>query len=107
MTRVESTLSPSFLTASSHTIMIPRPVASRRPRDPPMLMGLPVTTAVTVCRMCIEKVSITQSSCVASCHALQCTHRHLVGIADHSALSTAERNIDYRAFPGHPACQGA
>ena len=32
----------------------PRPVASGRPSEPPKSSGLPVTTAVTVWRMCIE-----------------------------------------------------
>src|SRR5712664_2041166 len=48
MTRLPSRDKPSFLQASSQTIITPRPVASRRPREPPMLMGFPVTTAVTV-----------------------------------------------------------
>jgi len=41
--------------AASRAISIrPRPVASTRPRDPPRERGLPVTTAVTVWRACIE-----------------------------------------------------
>ena len=40
----------SFVSACSVTIMQPRPVASVRPRDPPRSTGLPVTTAVCVCR---------------------------------------------------------
>ena len=43
-----------FRIAFSQTMRTPRPVASRRPREPPMLIGLPVTTAVTVWRMCME-----------------------------------------------------
>ena len=31
----------------------PRPVASRRPSEPPMITGLPVTTAVSVRRRCM------------------------------------------------------
>lgn len=38
--------------------MQPRPVASRRPSEPPISTGLPVTTDVTVWRMCIEYVSM-------------------------------------------------
>src|SRR5690349_17483218 len=38
--------------------MQPRPVASVRPREPPRSTGLPVTTAVAVCRACIEYVSM-------------------------------------------------
>jgi hypothetical protein len=34
--------------------MTPRPVASRRPSDPPISIGLPVTTDVEVCPTCIE-----------------------------------------------------
>ena len=40
--------------ASSQTTETPRPVASWRPREPPRLTGLPVTTALTVWRMCME-----------------------------------------------------
>ena len=54
MTRVLSRGMLSFLMDSSQMIMTPRPVASRRPREPPMFSGLPVTTAVTVWRMCME-----------------------------------------------------
>src|ERR1039458_9196820 len=61
ITRLLSRDRPSFLMASSHTPSTPRPVASRRPREPPMLMGFPVTHAVTVCRMCMEYVSIIQA----------------------------------------------
>src|ERR1035441_1486588 len=43
ITRVLSRDRPSFWQASSQTIITPRPVASRRPREPPMLMGFPVT----------------------------------------------------------------
>ena len=45
---------PSRARALSVTIVQPRPVASRRPSEPPISTGLPVTTAVTVCRLCIE-----------------------------------------------------
>jgi hypothetical protein len=38
--------------------MHPRPVASRRPNEPPISTGLPVTTAVTVWRACMEYVSM-------------------------------------------------
>ncbi len=40
-------------------------------------------------------------------HALQFAARHVLGIADDAALGAAEWDIDYRAFPGHPAGQGA
>ncbi len=53
-TFVPCSFMPSFFSASRVTIMHPRPVASRRPSDPPISTGLPVTTAVTVCRLCIE-----------------------------------------------------
>ncbi len=49
---------PSFRSASRVTSMHPRPVASRRPREPPISTGLPVTTAVTVWRLCMEYVSM-------------------------------------------------
>ena len=41
--------------------MTPRPVASTRPRDPPIVIGLPVTTLVTVWRMCMEYVSMSHA----------------------------------------------
>src|SRR5579859_4721623 len=47
ITRALERLIPSLLQASSHTTITPRPVASRRPRDPPMLIGFPVTAVVT------------------------------------------------------------
>src|SRR5258708_23873879 len=65
MTRLPSRDKPSFLIASSHTIITPRPVASRRPREPPILMGFPVTTAVTDWRMRIGDVALI--------HALDCS----------------------------------
>ncbi len=37
--------SPRYSIALSHITEMPRPVASRRPREPPMFTGLPVTTA--------------------------------------------------------------
>ena len=40
--------------AWSVTTVTPRPVASFLPREPPRLTGLPVTTLVTVWRMCME-----------------------------------------------------
>ena len=39
---------PSFFMASAPVTNTPRPVASLRPRLPPRLMGLPVTTPVAV-----------------------------------------------------------
>ena len=44
---------------------------------------------------------------VAPSHALELALRHLVRIADDSAFRTAERNVDHRALPCHPAGQGA
>ncbi len=41
--------------------MTPRPVASSRPWEPPMLSGFPVTTAGTEYPLCIEYVSIIQA----------------------------------------------
>ncbi len=54
MTRVPSMDMPRCLMASSQTTEMPRPVASLRPREPPRLTGLPVTTALTVWRICME-----------------------------------------------------
>ena len=45
---------PTALSASRVENMQPRPVASRRPSEPPIATGLPVTTAVTVWRLCME-----------------------------------------------------
>ena len=53
-TRASFSGTPWALPASRPAIMTPRPVASSRPRDPPIVMGLPVTTLVTVWRMCME-----------------------------------------------------
>ena len=44
---------------------------------------------------------------VATRHALEFAHRHFVGIANHAALGSAERNVDDRALPSHPAGQRA
>ena len=49
---------PIRASASRVTIIQPRPVASRRPSEPPISTGLPVTTAVTVWRLCMEYVSM-------------------------------------------------
>ncbi len=53
-TRVPSIGIRRRLSASRVTSIQPRPVASRRPSDPPISTGLPVTTAVTVWRLCME-----------------------------------------------------
>ena len=47
-------LRPSRFIAPMVVVMTPRPVASRRPSEPPMSSGLPVTTAVSVRLACIE-----------------------------------------------------
>src|SRR2546430_2518103 len=57
-TRAPLRLIPSLANASRVTNMHPRPVASRRPSEPPISTGFPVTTAVTVCRWCMEYVSM-------------------------------------------------
>ena len=44
---------PRCLAASRVTIITPRPVASRRPSEPPISIGLPVTTAVEVWPTCM------------------------------------------------------
>ena len=54
-----ATVAPSariffFASAQRVTTRQPRPVASLRPSEPPIATGLPVTTPVTVCRLCIE-----------------------------------------------------
>jgi hypothetical protein len=53
-TRVPSTGMRRRFSASRVTSIQPRPVASRRPSEPPISTGLPVTTAVTVWRLCME-----------------------------------------------------
>ena len=52
---------PRCAAASRAVIMTPRPVASRRPSDPPISTGLPVTTAVHVEPTCMLYVSITHA----------------------------------------------
>ena len=53
-TRAPFRLMPTCLAASRVAIITPRPVASRRPSDPPISTGLPVTTDVVVWPTCIE-----------------------------------------------------
>src|ERR1035441_9815840 len=109
ITRVLSRDRPSFWQASSQTIITPRPVASRRPREPPMLMGFPVTHVVTVCGpdLVYGADEFDQFGGVAAGHALDLAHGHLVRIADHAALGAAEGNVDHGALPGHPAGKGS
>jgi len=49
---------PMRRAASQPTTNTPRPVASRRPSEPPSVIGLPVTTPVDVWPWFIEYVSI-------------------------------------------------
>ena len=52
---VASSIASSRCRAASRVVIItPRPVASRRPSEPPISSGLPVTTAVSVWPTCIE-----------------------------------------------------
>src|SRR6185503_6223665 len=44
---------------------------------------------------------------VAASHALQFAGRHVVRIANNSALGPAEWNVDDRTLPSHPAGEGA
>src|SRR4051794_12237820 len=44
---------------------------------------------------------------IAARKALELAGAHLLRVADHATLATAERNIDERRFPGHPRRQGA
>src|SRR5919106_1556541 len=81
---------PSFASASRVTNMHPRPVASRRPSDPPISTGLPVTTAVTVWRLCMEYVSMI--------HAITRSFVFTSG--------AAERNVHDGALPRHPRREG-
>ncbi len=52
-TRAPSRPNPTWRAASRATMLTPRPVASRRPADPPSSSGLPVTTAVVVAPACM------------------------------------------------------
>ena len=56
---------PTCFADSRATIITPRPVASRRPADPPISSGLPVTTAVSVWPTCMLYVSMI--------HAIVCS----------------------------------
>ena len=122
---------PSFWQASSQTIITPRPVASRRPREPPMLMRLAgddrrdglahvhgvgihhpghdllVGVDVGGGNVFFRPDEFDQFGGVAAGHALDFAHRHFVGIADHAALGAAEGDVDHGALPGHPAGEGA
>ena len=51
--------------ASRLVMTTPRPVASLRPFDPPITTGFPVTTAVSVCWACMEKVSINHAMVIS------------------------------------------
>jgi hypothetical protein len=53
-TRAPLSGSAIYRHASRMQYCTPRPVASRRPSEPPISSGLPVTTAVSVRRACIE-----------------------------------------------------
>ena len=53
-TRAPSMLRPICAAASQAMVNTPRPVASRRPSEPPTSTGLPVTTPVAVSPMFIE-----------------------------------------------------
>ena len=112
-------------------IMTPRPVASRRPREPPMFErlaghdgghglahvhgvgvhhpghGLLVGVDVGRGNVFFRPDELDQLRGVAAGHALQFALRHLVRIADDAALGAAEGNVDHGALPGHPAGQGA
>src|SRR6185312_8608169 len=44
---------------------------------------------------------------VAPRHAFELALRHLLRIADHAALGSAEWNVDHSTLPRHPACQRA
>ena len=53
-TRAPCSSKPRCFADSRVMIITPRPVASRRPSDPPISTGLPVTTAVDVWPTCME-----------------------------------------------------
>ncbi len=52
-TRAPASSNPMWRAASRATIVTPRPVASRRPADPPSASGFPVTAAVAVAPACM------------------------------------------------------
>jgi len=108
-----------------------RPVASFRPWDPPSAIGLPVTTAVVVCRTCMELcvhhhaivcsfvanvrrryVALRpdpslNSVCVTPRESVPVHSRTACPIANHSALCAAEWNIHYRTLQVIPSSQRA
>ena len=117
---------PRCLAASRVTIITPRPVASRRPSDPPISIGLPVTTAVDVWPTCmrvgvhhprhdllvgvdvgrrdvfLRPDGVDDLGDVAAGQRFELAPRHLGRVADDAALAAAERDVRDRAFPRHP-----
>ncbi len=55
----------NFCMAAKVLTMMPLPVASVRPKEPPSTNGLPVTTAKVVCPLVFENSSISQAISVA------------------------------------------
>ncbi len=117
---------PRWRAASRVVIITPRPVASRRPSDPPISIGLPVTTAVVgdadvhavgvhdprhhllvgvdVRRrdVLLGTDGVDDLGDVAARQRLELAARHLRGVADDAALAAAERDPGDRALPRHP-----
>ena len=117
---------PRCFAASRVTIITPRPVASRRPSEPPISIGLPVTTAVVgvadvhavgvhdprhdlvvgvdVGRrdVLLGTDRVDDLGDVAARQRLELAPRHARGIADDAALAAAERDVRDGALPGHP-----
>ncbi len=60
-TRWPSSFSPRASAAASSVNVTPRPVASRRPSEPPSETGFPVTQPGTVWPACMEYVSMIQA----------------------------------------------
>ena len=49
---------------------------------------------------------MSQCADVATAHTFELSLRHLFGVADHAAFSSAEGNVHHGRFPGHPGSQG-
>ena len=120
---------PRCLADSRVTIITPRPVASRRPSDPPSSSGLPVTTAgfrvadvhavgvhhprhhllvgVDVGRrhVLLGADRVDDLGDVAARQRFELAARHPRRIADDAALAAAERDVRDGALPRHPGGQ--
>ena len=120
---------PMCLAASTPTVNTPRPVASRRPSEPPRSTGLPVTTPVAV-EPSVHRVRVhhpghdllvgvhvgrrdvlvradddADLAGVAARHALELAARELLRVDPDAALGAAVGHVHRRVLDRHPGRQ--